>query len=362
MRQEPLHSPTSDPENTAFKLIFETSGRRSAFVAHFQRLKELEEEHKGQETQFPHEEQINLCQKIAETLDDYVKQFHQRRVCRFFHIDDDLFTNADDRDQRELIQKTRLLFETLSTQAFQIGYALAIFSVVEELKNVNARTDPLAYEERLALVEFVTETYLAALNTYFTPKAQTIQRILINYDAEPCPSVFDTHTFGLRGLLAMSVRELNEQQWRFFRYAVLEIVHSSVCWEAAQSKMEESNDTWTGWYQAAIEPIVRGILSERAKYIDDAVKASVKGREYELERTRVASEARGAGKSSAEIEQILEVFKSDLMRQGKKDADKHLKSSLKKVETEGEMIRRLKGTEVSQGTATISPEEKRDDD
>lgn len=352
-----IKSLTSDPENVAFKLIFETSGRRSNFVAHFHRLKELQTEHKGQGTQFPHEAQTNLCQKIQETLDDYVRQFHQGRVCRFFYIDDDLFTNANELDQRELIQKTRILFETLSTQAFQIGYAMAIFTVVEEVKNVNARTSPLAYEDRLALVEFVTETYLAALNTYFTPKERTIQRILTSYNTEPCPSVFDIYSFGLRGLLAMSVRELNEQQWRFFRYALLEIVHSSFCWEAAQSKMEEINDKWAGWYKAAIEPIVRGILSERAKYIDDAVKASVKGREYELERTRVASEARGAGKSSTEIEQILEVLKSDLMRQAKKDADKHLKSSLKKVETEEEMIWRLKRTVNSQETATLSPEE-----
>ena len=150
-------------------------------------------------------------------LDYHERDFQRRRACKFFSISQDLFNSDDNRnDQMVLIQKAYQLFQTLATQAFQLGYAMAIFTVVEELKRVRSTTFTFPYQDRVKLIKFVTEVYLAALNTYFTPTSNTVHRTLAGYIAETRASVFDPNDRGLRGLLAMSVNELNERRWRFF--------------------------------------------------------------------------------------------------------------------------------------------------
>jgi hypothetical protein len=37
--------------------------------------------------------------------------------------------------------------------------------------------------------------------------------------------LFDSQAVGLRGLLKISVSELNERQWPFFRFVIMEVVH-----------------------------------------------------------------------------------------------------------------------------------------
>ena len=130
----------------------------------------------------------------------------------------------------------------------------------------------------------------------------TLHRGLTGYIHEPRASVFDANAPGLRGLLAMSIGELNERQWRFFRYAILEIVHILVdCWKAAQSKMKEMNNEWAlEWYKKAIRYTSKWYyLHERDKYVNDAIEASVTGREFELtsEFARKYRRKRGRAKS-----------------------------------------------------------------
>ena len=83
--------------------------------------------------------------------------------------------------------------------------------------------------------------------------------------------------------------------------------------------------------------LVEGITSERYKYIDDAVEAAVKGREFELLKMRKESEAIGAGESPEQIQQIVEELQTTRKAEAKEDALNHLKASLKRVERKEEM-------------------------
>ena len=106
--------------------------------------------------------------------------------------------------------------------------------------------------------------------------------------------------------------------------------------------LQQKLDTALEWYKAAIPRLVEGITSERYKYIDDAVEAAVKGREFELLKMRKESEAIGAGESPEQIQQIVEELQTTRKAEAKEDALNHLKASLKRVERKEEMVNRLR--------------------
>ena len=342
-RLSDVQARTEIEQKKAYTLIFEGGGIRNVFEAHFERLKREEREYDGQTVPGDLQIQIEFCESVEKVLDNHERDFQRRRACKFFSISQDLFSSDHNRDdQRALNQKAYQLFQTLATQAFQLGYSMAIFTIVEELKRARSTTSTFPYHDRLKLVEFVTEVYLTALNTYFSPKKATLHRTLTGYIHEPRASVFDANSPGLRGLLAMSVNELNERQWRFFRYAVLEIVHSPFCWNAAQEKMKQMDNKWAlEWYKEAVPRLVDGIISERKKYIGDAVEASVKGREFDLLRMRTESEEKGAGKSTEQIQEILNKLEADRKADAEKIAVSHLEASLEIVENNEDMAKRL---------------------
>ena len=324
-------------QNKAYTLIFDGSGVRNVFEAHFQRL--TEESHHLQH-------QINFCESVKKTLDLHERVFQHRRACDFFSINYDIFYKNDNDnqiDQRRLEDKARKLFQTLSTQAFQLGYAMAIFTVVEEVKRKQPNSSSFLYEERLALVQFVTDAYIAALNKYFTPEMDTKHHTLTGYIETPRASVFDSDALGLRGLLKMSVDELNERQWRFFRYALLEIIHSRFCWHSAEEKMKQSNNKWAlSWYKEAIPRLVEGIISEREKYRMDAVKNAVNDNKFQLYLVQQKAQAKGEGRTEDEIRQLGDDLETKQKEKTEKETLNHLKASLEVVEETEKMVNRLK--------------------
>ena len=333
----------SQPEQKkAYNLIFDGSGVRNVFESHFERLKDERDERISEGKIIPAHlhRQIEFCESVMNTLDYHARDFQRLRACRFFSINPDLFNRTDNQeDQVFLRQNSRILFQTLATQAFQLGYAMAIFTTVEELKRLHSTESSFPYQQRLELVEFVTEAYLAALNMYFSPTEERIHRTLNGYIREPRASVFDANSHGLRGLLAMSVKELNERQWRFFRYAILEIIHSPFCWSVVRDKMKQTDSKWClVWYKAAFSRLVDGIISERDKYVGDAMDTAVKGGEFELVRERTESEARGAGKSDEEIQHLVDELKNNRRLEAQKHAYNHLKASLKFVQSKEDIL------------------------
>ena len=334
-------------QKKAYTLIFEGSGVRNVFESHFTRLEKVREERASEEESGLDslQDQIEFCESVERALDYHERIFQQRRACRFFSVDYERFyetPNGDKTDQRKLEEKARKLFQTLSTQAFQLGYTMAIFTVVEELKSEQPNSAFLQYQERFELVQFVTDAYLVALNTYFSPKESINHHTLTGYIDEPRASVFDSDSLGLRGLLKMSVEELNERQWRFFRYAILEIVHSNYCWPSAQEKMQQSENMWAlQWYKDTIPRLVKEIVAERDHYISNAIEAALKNREFRLDIMQQEAQARGEGKSDEEIKQLVSELHNTCEKEAKQKAENHLKASLKNVEGKEAMKKRL---------------------
>lgn len=334
-------------QKKAYTLIFEGSGVRNVFESHFERLKdEMSEREDGGNTVPGHlQTQIEFCESVKRALDFHERVFQQHRACSFFNINYNTFygdDGADLDDQKDLEDKARKLFQTLSTQAFQLGYVMAIFTVVEELKREQPNSSSFPYEERSELVQFVTDAYITALNEYFSPDDDSMHRQLTGYIKHSRASVFDSDAIGLRGLLKMSVDELNERQWRFFRYAILEIVHSKYCWDSAQETMLQTNNEWAARYERAIPRLVAGIKSEREKYIDDAVKAALNDNKFNMSLVQQRAHAEGEGKSSEEIERLDIDLKAKRAADTQKEALNHLKASLKTAEmVEEDMVSRL---------------------
>ncbi len=344
-----LKTRLSDPQarsqkeqKEAYTLIFEGSGVRNVFESHFMRLKEEKADHL--------QPQIKFCESVERTLNQHESIFQRRRACRFFSINYDLFYSEDNDNQSEkkkLEERARKLFQTISTQAFQLGYAMAIFTIVEELKRNQSDSSSFKYKKRRKLVHFVTEVYLTALNRYFSPQENETHRPRTG-DMDILESrtalVFDANSIGLRGLLAMNVNELNERQWRFFRYAILEIIHSPICWDVAKEKMKQMDSKWAlECYKKTIPRIVVGIISEREKkYVEDAVKAYVEDPDFENLRMRTESEARGAKKTEEQIRQSIEELQATRKADARKRALNHLKASLETIENEKDMVKRLR--------------------
>ena len=104
-----------------------------------------------------------------------------------------------------------------STQAFQIGFLTAVLTLVDKMLSNDAR-----YEERRRLTEKATDLIILGLNEFFQPANDTKHETLSGLVKEARINVFSTSEPGLRGLLALSVKQLNERQWPFFRYAIYE--------------------------------------------------------------------------------------------------------------------------------------------
>ena len=334
-------------QKKTYALIFEGSGVRNVFESHFERLKdEMSGREDGGHTAPGHlQSQIEFCESVKSAFDSHERIFQKHRACSFFNISYEIFYGSDSADsetQKDLEDKARKLFQTLATQAFQLGYAMAIFTVVEELKREEPSSSSFPYQERRELVKFVTDAYLTALNEYFSPDDNAMHRRLTGYIKQPRASVFDSDALGLRGLLKMSVDELNERQWRFFRYAILEIVHSKYCWNSAQETMIQTNSKWAARYGRAIPKLVAGIISEREKFIDDAVKAALNDSKFKMSLVQQRAHAEGEGKSSVEIELLDIELNAKREADTRKEALNHLKASLRHVEmVEEDMVSRL---------------------
>lgn len=336
----------SDKESRkAHALIFEGGGIRNVFDSHFDRLKK---EMKNPQTSSEYKkerigERIKDCQRIYNRVNEYEEEFLRHRACKFFGINyDRFFPGQQSDDHTTLLNKTQRLFQTLASQAFQLGYAMSIFTIAEVIIEKHPTPHLFSYEKRFKLVEFLTDAYVSSLNQYFALHDDTKHHTLSGYITESRSSVFDLSAPGLRGMLYMSIKEINEKQWRFFRYAILEIVHSQFCWDATVEKMKQTDLQWVmELYKKSIPTLVDGILINRDKYVEDAIEASVKGREFEDLKMRKETEEKVAGRNPEQIQKSIEKLLNIRKKDAKKSTDRHLKASLKIIENKDNMEKRL---------------------
>jgi hypothetical protein len=155
---------------------------------------------------------LEMLYAVITALDKYEELIKAQRACRFFNIDYDRFfsTEGNEAQRRELLARAKPIFDTVSTQAFQLGYLMAVHSVVESVLEPGT-----SYDKRLQLIDFISGLFINALNTYFSSGADVDHRTLTGFVNESRVRVFDQNQLGLRRLLSFSVKELNERQWVF---------------------------------------------------------------------------------------------------------------------------------------------------
>lgn len=217
-------------QSKCYSLLFEGSGVRNVFEDHRKRLQERQEEF-NELKQFVGDyisNQLKDANAVVASLDRREEEIKQQRAANLFRINySKFFSTEGNEDQRkELIACAKSIFDTISTQAFQLGYLMTVHSVVEAMLEPNT-----SYDQRVKSIKFVSSLYVNALNAYFSSDASIEHYTLTGLVKEPRVKVFDPHELGLRGLLAQSVKELNEKQWVFFRYAILEMLHSKYAYK-----------------------------------------------------------------------------------------------------------------------------------
>ena len=158
---------------------------------------------------------------------------------------------------------------------------------------------------------------------------------------EPRAALFDQQSFGLRGLFAMRGIELNERSWPFFRYVVLETVHSKYAWPAAVAAAKVKGGWPVEWYRVSLPSIVNGIVADRDKYVLDAVNARLKDSDFQSTLVQKRHQAEGAGKTADEITSLIAHMEEEKRKEAQAAAAAHLKASLGVVETKEEMLARV---------------------
>lgn len=156
--------------------------------------------------------QLTYSESVTRALQERESSVKTTRAFILFNIDEQNFLNRDkaavEADVREVRARGKAIFDALSTQAFQLGYLMAVLSHVELLL-----PDAASYDERLAATQFVSDLYLAGLNSFFATSG-TRHRTMSGYVTESRARAFEAAQSGFRGLLAAgNVRELNEKQW-----------------------------------------------------------------------------------------------------------------------------------------------------
>lgn len=334
LRADPIHHKCSS-------LLFEGSGVRSVFEEHIKRLREREDQlqEEGRSIGDYVKNQLQDAKTTASALNRYENDIKSRTAARFFRIDYEKFFSAEgnEAERKELLNRSKSIFDTVSTQAFQLGYLMAVHSVVELMLDTGT-----PYDRRLQVIEFVSNLYLNAMNTYFSSGTEVEHRTLKGFVNEPRAKVFAPNELGLRGLLAQSVKELNESQWSFFRYAILEMVHCQHAYETLLHGLNTATDvSLAEAYRRNLPYSVYAMIQMRNQYIDAAVNSSLNSTEFKQEIQLLRARCQGEGKTQEEIEKLISQRESEKTAEIGEKCKKNIKASLGEFAKEDKITNRL---------------------
>ncbi|HJU16002.1 MAG TPA: DNA sulfur modification protein DndB [Stellaceae bacterium] len=344
--REELSDPTAmaDPVQAKCRsLLFDGAGNRSVFEKHVARLREKIRELRDQAQPVPPHltSQLTYSESVARALQEHESGVKTSRSFILFNIDERNFMNRDkaevEKDMKEVRARGKAIFDTLSTQAFQLGYLMAVLSHVELLL-----PDAASYDERLATTEFTSGLYLAGLNSFF-PVSVVRHRTMSGYVTEPRARAFEATQSGFRGLLAAgNVRELNEKQWEFFRYVVLEIVHSRTAAAAVTATLADpKNSIYADRFRVALPEVVGAIEKLRTRYFDAAVRTARETPEFRREIDMLTASAKASGKTDEEVRALVDEAVSAKRKETLEVCREHLRSSLGRFESAAQILRRF---------------------
>ena len=182
--------------------------------------------------------------------------------------------------------------------------------------------------------------YLAGLNCFFAVNVAK-HRTLSGYVEEARARAFEPSEAGFRGLLAATnVRELNEKQWEFFRYMILEIVHSRMASAAVLKVLSEDADH-AARFRSSLKTVTREIGTLRNRYFEAAVRTASGTPDFKREVERLAMEAKANGKSDDDVKLIVDAAVAEKRAATIEICKGHLKASLGRLESPAQIVRRL---------------------
>jgi hypothetical protein len=346
-----LRTRLSDPDARAdliqskcYSLLFEGSGVKSVFEDHRGRLKERSDEME-QERNPPSDyivNQLKDANSVIAALDKYEELIKAKRACKFFSIDYDKFISVEGNEsqRKELLSKAKPIFDTVSTQAFQLGYLMAVHSVVEIFIEPST-----LYNERLRLINFISNLFINALNTYFSSSVDVDHRTLTGFVNESRVGAFDQNQLGLRRFLSFSVKELNERQWVFFRYAILEIVHCKHSYQSVLNDLDNAIEpSLSSLYKQYLPEIIKKVLSLRDQYVDAAIKLALNNSAFELDIKMQRATLQGEGKSELEIDNLIKERESNKEIEVREECKQNISNSLGEYAKAEKILNRIIGS------------------
>jgi hypothetical protein len=343
---EALNDPAAraDPIQSKCKsLLFDGSGDRIVFEEHTARLNKRKEELIDHGKQVPPhlEQQITYCESVAKALDIHEDRLKLNRAFKLFSIDASGFQGRDkaivEKDIKRLRALAKSIFDTVATQAFQVGYLMAALTAIERMCPAGT-----AHVERSKSVQFVSRLFVNGLNSLFSVSS-TKHKSLAGYVAEPRAGVFDGGSEGFRGLLqAGNIRELNEKQWEFFRFVVLEVLHSKRAFDNVKNLLED--EQWAdqiALYEKALPDLLKDLDLLRKKYIDSAVRTAISSDDFKRRCLQAEAEAIAAGKGEKEAKAVVEALIASMRHEVEKACKQQLAASLGKLEARDDQLRRF---------------------
>lgn len=313
----------ADPiQNKCSTLLFEGSGVKGIFEVHYERLKERIKENvfSSDEERNLTDSQLKFCSEVISALLNYEKDFRKRRALSLFNFED----TSDEMTLKEITSAAKAIYDTLSTQAFQIGYAMTINYLIERAAIGNPALDN--YQSRLGLAKSISSMLVYLLSAFFSERKPAKHRTLSGLIKEDRIRVFEQSARGLRGLLHESVNEINEKQWPFFRYLILEITHSRHVEPEYENAIKAIPEEHKEAIYLALSEAVTEVATLRKKYLDDAESRALKNASTDEEILKARLE--GEGKSEQEIEAEIVAFRAQIISEIHERCKEHLRASL----------------------------------
>lgn len=298
----------SDPVQSKCKmLMFEGTSVKRVFEDHVQRLNERVDSLKevGESTPAYLLDEIKYADSVVRALQSNEDVVRSARAYLLFNIDEQVFKSREkelvEQEAKIVRSKAKSIFDTLSSQAFQLGYLMAVLSTVEKMLDVGA-----SYADRLNATKFVSELYLTGINCYFSV-GTTKHRTLNGFVAENRSNIFEASQKGFRGLLASTnIKELNEKQWEYFRYVINEIVHSGkISKDLIPIFVDSKWALQARSYLTILGSLLDDIEKARSKYFEAAARCACGSPDFKHELESIEIKAKLEGKGDLEISKLI---------------------------------------------------------
>lgn len=296
-----LEDPSARANETQAKcatLLFEGSGARGIFEEHLDRIRGALKDPQGGAANLKDyfKNQEKDAQAVESALQSWEKRIKERRALNLLRIELPESTESSE-IPKEAEELTRGLFAACWTQAFQLGFCTLVHGVVRLLTDGS----PLPHAERVRWTRVISEALVAGMNAYLAGDDPAVHRTLTKEQRSNTRlGVFDTDKLGLRALLSMSVRELNESQYAFFKYAVLELAFSQSGLPSLARAMTGGGKDVADALNNKLPAIAAQIARFRRDLLEAAKRVGLNANDVKIRIATVRGAAEAAGMSAEE--------------------------------------------------------------